>query len=119
MRHVFFLVVAGCLLATVAIGQTGISNSTAVIQNFDAISTTTALPSNWRMHASTSSPAYTGASATVTQVTTAGSPTAGGTYNFGATSAERSVGAMTSGTFASPNNLLVFFAIPIQTRSRI
>ena len=109
MKHIIFLVVAICLLANVAIGQTGISNTTAVIQNFDAISTTTTLPSNWRMHASTASPTYTGASTTVTQVTTAVNSTAGGTYNFGATSAERSVGAMTSGGFASPNNLLGFF----------
>ena len=109
MKHVIFLVVACCLLATDTIAQTGISNSTAVIQNFDAMSTTNSLPSNWKIHASVAAPTYTGASTTVTQVATAGSPTAGGTYNFGATSTERSVGAMTSGGFASPNNLLGYY----------
>lgn len=90
-------------------GQTAIPNTTAVTQNFDGMAATTTLPSNWRMRASTASPTWSGASATVTQQASSGSPSAGGTYNFGSSASERAVGAMTSGGFASPNNLLGFF----------
>ena len=89
--------------------QTLIPNTTPVTQNFDGMAATTTLPSNWRMHASTAAPTWAGAATTVTQQASAPSPTAGGTYNFGSSTTERSVGAMTSGTFASPNNLLGFF----------
>ena len=81
---------------------------TAVTQNFDAMAATTTLPSGWRMHASTSSPTWGGASSTVTNQASSGSPTAGGTYNWGTSASERAVGAMSSGSFASPSQLLVF-----------
>lgn len=92
-----------------SLGQTAISNTSAVIQDFNSMLATKNLPANWRMHASTSSPTWAAASTLVTQEASSGTPTSGGTYNFGSTISERAVGAMTSGTFASPNNLLGFF----------
>jgi hypothetical protein len=90
-------------------GQTGIPNSTPVTQNFDGMAATLSLPSNWRMAASTSSPTWAGGATTVTQQASTGAPSAGGTYNWGTSASERAVGAMTSGGFASPNNLLGYF----------
>ena len=90
-------------------GQTLIPNTNAITQNFDSMGSSTSLPSNWRMHASTSSPSWNSAGTSVTQQASSGSPTQGGTYNFGSSSSERSIGAMTSGSFGSPNNLLGFF----------
>lgn len=89
--------------------QTSIPSVTPVTQNFDGMGVGTALPTNWRMHASTSTPTYSGAATSVTQTTTAGTGTTGGTYNFGNISTERAVGAMTSGSFASPNNLIGYY----------
>ncbi|MGC4041173.1 MAG: YDG domain-containing protein [Flavobacterium sp.] len=94
---------------TVMNGQVLIPNTTAITQNFDSMGSSTTLPTNWRMHASTSSPTWSGAGTAVTQQASSGSPTAGGTYNFGSSTSERSIGAMSSGSFASPSNLLGFF----------
>lgn len=102
------------LLAAFAIGlcapshaQTVLSNASPVaVQDFNAMGGTLALPANWRMHASSTSPAWSAASTSVTQQASTGSPTAGGTYNWGTATSERAVGAMTSSSFASPNNLL-------------
>lgn len=90
-------------------GQISVANSTPVTQNFDGMLATTTLPTNWKMHASTVTPTYTGGSTTVTQQASSGTPATGGTYNWGSTATERAVGAMTSGGFASPNNLMAFF----------
>ena len=90
-------------------GQTVIPNTTPVTQNFNGMAATTTLPTNWRMHASTASPTWAGATAAVTQQASSGTPATGGTYNFGSSASERAVGAMTSGSFASPNNLIGFF----------
>lgn len=90
-------------------GQILIPNTTAVTQNFDGMGTTLNLPANWKMHASTVSPTWSGGVSTVTQQASSGTPGAGGTYNFGSSVTERAVGAMTSGSFGSPNNLLAFF----------
>jgi hypothetical protein len=108
MKILSFLVFI--VLTAFSFSQIAVPNSTAIIQNFDGMNSGTSLPSNWRMHASTSSPSWTGASNSITQQASSGSPTAGGTYNWGSTASERAVGAMTSGGFASPNNLLVFFS---------
>lgn len=86
--------------------QTGIPNTTAVVQNFNAMAATTTLPVNWRMAASTASPTWSAAAATLTAQASSGSPTTGGTYNWGSTASERAAGAMTSGSFASPNSLI-------------
>lgn len=90
-------------------GQISVANSTPVTQNFDGMLATFALPTNWKMHASTTTPTYAGGSTTVTQQASTGSPATGGTYNWGSSATERAVGAMTSGGFASPNNIMAFF----------
>lgn len=68
--------------------------------------TSTTLPANWRMARSTSSPTWSAALTTLTQQASSGSPTTGGVYNWGSTSSERCPGAMTSGSFGSPNSLI-------------
>jgi hypothetical protein len=101
--------------SSVSVGATTLSTSisltylgTSVNENFDAMSSSTTLPSGWRIHASAPSPSWSSASTTVTQEASTGTPTAGGTYNWGTSTSERAVGAMTSGSFGSPNQLLVF-----------
>ena len=79
---------------------------TNATENFDSMSGGTTLPTAWKMHASTSSPTWAGAGSSVTQQSSSGTPTSGGTYNWGSSASERAVGAMTSSGFASPNNLL-------------
>ncbi|MFO0939536.1 MAG: YDG domain-containing protein [Pirellulales bacterium] len=90
------------LLAVDSITAIGIAQS----ENFDGMAATTALPTGWRVLGGTS-PTYTAGSGTVTAQASSGSPTAGGTYNFGSSGSERAVGAMTSGSFASPNSYMV------------
>lgn len=90
-------------------GQISVSNTTPLTQNFNGMLATNSLPTNWKMHASTSAPTYSGGSPTLTQQASTGTPATGGTYNWGSTASERAVGAMTSGGFASPNNLMVFY----------
>lgn len=97
---------AGATTLTTSISLTDLG--TTVTENFDAMSSSTSLPSGWRIHASTTTPSWSSASASVTQQAFSGAPTAGGTYNWGTSASERAVGAMTSGGFASPNQLLVF-----------
>jgi hypothetical protein len=80
---------------------------TAATETFDGMAATLNLPTGWKMGASTSSPTWSGAGTVVTQQASSGSPTAGGTYNWGSSASERAVGALTSGGFSSPNNLLV------------
>lgn len=86
-----------------------LSNAATYTENFDGMGSTTTLPANWRMAASTLAPTWSAAAGTVTQQASSGSPTTGGTYNWGNSVSERAVGAMTSGNFDSPNNLLAFF----------
>ena len=105
-----FILISALMLNVVFVwGQISVANTTPVTQNFDGMLATTTLPTNWKMHASTVTPTYTGGSTTVTQQASSGTPATGGTYNWGSTATERAVGAMTSGSFASPNNLMAFF----------
>lgn len=104
-----YLLLLSLLIINNVWGQISIPNTTPVTQNFDGMAATTTLPTNWKMHASTSSPTYSGASATVTQQASSGTPSSGGTYNWGSSTSERAVGAMTSSSFASPNNLIGYF----------
>jgi hypothetical protein len=105
-----FILVSALMLNVVFVwGQISVANTAPVTQNFDGMLATTTLPTNWKMHASTSTPTYAAGSTNVTQQASTGSPVAGGTYNWGSTASERAVGAMTSGGFASPNNLMAFF----------
>lgn len=106
LQFVFvFLLISGSHLKS----QILISSTSAVKENFDAMSTSKTLPSGWRMAVSTSSPVFSAAVDTVTQQASSGSPSTGGTYNWGSSSSERSVGVMTSGSFASPNSLMALY----------
>jgi hypothetical protein len=99
------------LRAQIAIPAFGILYS----ENFDSIGTsaTAALPTHWLMTAAGKSTVSwsdpTNVSAT-THAASSGSPTSGGRYNWGQTASDRAVGFMTSGSYASPNSLLVHFA---------
>ncbi|MEO8069633.1 MAG: Calx-beta domain-containing protein, partial [Flavobacteriales bacterium] len=91
--------------------QINLSNAApTATQNFDGMNATLTLPASWRMHASTAAPTYAGASGSVTQQASSGSPVTGGTYNWGTSGTERAVGALTSSGFASPNSLMAFFS---------
>lgn len=101
---------AGLLLMVgIGYGQIVISTTTPATQNFDGMGATLNLPANWRIHDRTSSPTWAGGGTTVTEQASTGSPTQGGTYNWGISAGERAVGAMTSGSFASPNSLMAWF----------
>ncbi len=97
------------LFCQTSFGQIGIPSTSAVRENFDGMAATTSLPTNWRMAVSTSSPVFSTASTSVTLQASSGTPTTGGTYSWGSSSSERAVGAMTSGTFASPNSLMALY----------
>lgn len=97
------------LMVGIGYGQIVISTTTPATQNFDGMGATLNLPANWRMHASTATPTWAGGGTTVTQQASTGTPTTGGTYNWGISAGERAVGAMTSGGFASPNSLMAWF----------
>ena len=71
-------------------------------------STTTALPTSWRIHRS-ASPTFTGGTQDLTTQASSGSPVTGSTYNWGSSSTERCPGVMTSGTFASPSSLMGWY----------
>lgn len=107
----FSLSVLLVLLATCSqnvFAQTGIPNTTPVVQNFNGMAATTTLPSDWRMQQS-ATPTWAGGTATLGQQASSGSPTTGATYNWGSTAAERAAGVMTSGGYASPNSLMAWY----------
>jgi len=83
----------------------------AVTENFDAMSTTTrTFPTGWVIADRTSTPLYTSGVATLGNYAGSGAPSSGGTYLWGnaaASPTDLAVGAMTSGSYASPNNVLV------------
>ncbi len=98
-------------------GQISItSTGTAFTQNFDGMgsSATASLPSGWKVNSAT---AYsTGTTATTLAAGTSGTgalsgSSAGGTYNYAngvtASSTDRAVGFLTSGSFTSPRNIFV------------
>jgi autotransporter-associated beta strand protein len=92
--------------AQVLIGTGGITT-----QTFDSMGTTQAatLPSGFRVSAAgagTTGSWATGGTATTQQAST-GSPTTGGIYNWGTSTTERALGFMTSGSYASPNSIMV------------
>jgi len=96
--------------------QISISGTSAITQNFDSFGTsgTATLPAGWKMSAAgagTSAGYSTSGNLTaVTQQASSGSsPTAGGRYNWGSSSSERALGFMTSGSYASPNAIMVAF----------
>ena len=88
-----------------AFAQTSIPTTTAVTQNFDGMAATLVAPTNWRMHQS-ATPSYALGTGALTQQASSGTPTVGGSYNWGAGASERAIGVMTSGTYASPNSVI-------------
>jgi endonuclease G len=124
MKKISYLCVAVCcallMSASSAWSQVQItSTGTPVGENFDTIgsSATATLPSGWRADSATQTTVYASAATTTTQsagTTGTGALTgtsSGGTYNFAngvnASSTDRAVGFMTSGSYASPRNLFV------------
>ena len=95
--------------------QISISGTSAITQNFDTLGTsaTAALPSGWKMSAAgagtTAGYSTSGNLTAVNLQASSGSPTAGGRYNWGSSSSERALGFMTSGSYASPNSIMVAF----------
>ncbi len=85
--------------------------NSAVTENFDSIGTSTTLPSNWRMSPQNggASPTWSAGVGTATQAAHSGSPATGGRYNWGTSATDRSLGFMTSGSYASPNNVMAFY----------
>jgi len=109
MRKIY-LFLSSMFVAGAASAQISLTNlAPAYSQDFDGMAATTTLPANWRMGAQTSSPTWAAGASVVTQQASSGSPSSGGTYNFGTSASERAIGAMTSGGFASPNNPMAFF----------
>jgi hypothetical protein len=103
-------------------GQLSItSTGTAFTQNFDAFgsSATATLPTGFRVNGNGAAPSWTtGTTATTVAAGTSGtgaltSTSGGGTYNFAngvtASSTDRSLGFLTSGSFASPNSIILRF----------
>jgi hypothetical protein len=109
MKHFYALFSFLFLSNITSQAQIALANTTPVVQNFDGMGATTTLPSFWKMASNGSTAAYSTASSSVTQQASSGAPSTGGTYNFGQTASERAVGAMTSGSYSSPNNLMAWY----------
>ncbi|MCA1568088.1 MAG: hypothetical protein LC803_21085, partial [Acidobacteria bacterium] len=124
MKKFSYLCVSVCcallMSASSVWGQVQITSTGApVTENFDTIgnSATATLPTGWRVDSATQTTVY--ASATTTTTRSAGTTgtgaltgtSSGGTYNFAsgdnATSTDRAVGFLTSGSYLSPRNLFV------------
>jgi len=89
--------------------QTSIPNTTTISQNFNGMNATTTATANWRIQQS-STPSWAGATATLTAQASSGAPATGGTYNWGTAAAtDRALGAMTSGSVASPHSVLGWY----------
>ena len=110
-------ILAGAVLALsgAAQAQVPINSSSAVTENFNTLGTgaTASLPSGWKMSAAgagTTAGYATAANVTATtQAAGSGNPSTGGRYNWGdgTTSTDRAIGFMTSGSYASPNGVMV------------
>ena len=102
-------------LSGAAQAQVPINSSSAVTENFNTLGTgaTASLPSGWKMSAAGAG--TTAGYATVANLTAvnaaagSGTPTTGARYNWGdgTTSTDRAIGFMTSGSYASPNGIMV------------
>ena len=106
-----------CIFLTAANGwsQINIPNSTPVTQNFNGIGTsaTASLPANWKMSAvgagNTVNWTDAGNVITTTAAAQSGTPTAGGRYNWGASTTDRAIGFMTDASYSSPNSIMAFY----------
>jgi mucin-19 len=103
-------------------GQLSItSTGTAFTQNFDAFgsSATATLPAGFRVNGNGAAPSWTtGTTTTTAAAGTSGTgaltgTSSGGTYNFAngvtASATDRALGFLTSGSFASPNSIILRF----------
>jgi hypothetical protein len=126
-QNYFQKIAAVCCLFFVvggAFGQLSItSNGTPITQNFDQTVTGAAvnLPANWKISpvgATTPSWAAAGNFTATNFSANLGTPTSGGRYNWGngTTTTDRAVGFMTSGTYASPNSLMVHYRNTTQSQ---
>jgi hypothetical protein len=109
LKNIFthIIVIVLCVISANKVNaQINITTTAAVTQNFDGMGTGTTLPTNWRVGAQTASPTWAAGTSSVTQAANSGAPTTGGTYNWGTSTTERAIGAMTSGGFNSPNNFM-------------
>jgi hypothetical protein len=96
--------------SSLATAQINVNSNIAYTENFDGMGASTTLPANWRMAINTPTPTWAAGLDTVDFQASSGSPTTGGTYNWGQNGAtERAVGAMTSGSFSSPNSLMAWY----------
>jgi hypothetical protein len=116
LRILVFAIAFFTVSTSTSYGQLAIPNATPVTQNFDGIgSTATAtLPTNWKMTAAGGGTQTWGDAGNVTattQAASAGTPTAGGRYNWGngTTTTDRAIGFMTSGSYANPNSIMAFY----------
>lgn len=92
--------------------QTPIPQGSPIKENFNATASGLALPANWKVSAAGQGPTATWAAGltSVTQAANSGSPTSGGSYNWGTTAgADRAVGFMASASYASPNAVMAYF----------
>lgn len=100
--------------ATSASSQVAITTlNVATTENFDSLGTAAiaSLPTGWRMTAAGDTTVSWTDVGNVTATTAAASignsPTAGGRYNWGQSTTDRSIGFMTSSGYASPNSILL------------
>lgn len=108
------IAVAVFMCSGTAIGQIVVSGTSAVTENFDGMNTAAnaSLPANWKMTAAgggLTAGWETGSNVSnTTQAASAGTPSAGGRYNWGngTTASDRSIGFMTSESYASPNAVM-------------
>lgn len=108
------LLIFSLLFSVFGWGQIVIPSTTPVTENFNSMgaSATASLPANWKMSpAGAAAPTWAaGGNATaVTQQASSGAPATGARYNWGTAAAERALGAMTSGGFASPNSIMAYY----------
>jgi len=99
-----------------AFGQIEIATTSPVSQNFNTIgaTATASLPANWKISPpGVASPTWaaTGNFTATTQTLSSSTPTpagSGGRYNWGSgtDAADRAIGFMTSGSYASPNSIM-------------
>jgi hypothetical protein len=110
LRYILVFLLLFPSFIEISLCQTLLPSAATVTQNFNAMGTGMALPANWRIQQG-NTPTWAAGSGNVTQVqtTTATCITTGGTYNFMSIATERAVGALTSGSFASPNSIMGYF----------
>jgi hypothetical protein len=93
----------------ISFAQISIPNTTPVVENFNSMNATTTAPANWRIHQN-AAPTWAGGTNALGFQASSGSPATGGRYNWGTTGgADRALGVMTSGTYASPNSVIGFY----------